>query len=298
MLPNPLLRELGFSDTDRVLILHADDIGFCHASFAALDGLLDAGIVSSLATMVVCPWFPAVAAHARARKGVDLGVHITLNCEYDTSRWGPVSACGRSSGLIDKEGYLPRTSAAVWKDAMPAAVAAELTAQIRRAVAAGLDPTHVDSHMGTVWHPKFLPDYMRISARFRLPAFFPRMDAQAAAAWGHGKRAAAVLVRRTAAYLAKGWPLFDHIAIMPLDRSADRIAEAKRLLSALPAGLTYFILHPAVDSAELRAVTPDWRSRAADYQAFTSPELRDFIRSSGLQVIGWRVIRDWMRRKK
>jgi chitin disaccharide deacetylase len=297
--PNPLLRELGFTDRDRVLIIHADDIGMCQANVAALDGLLDAGVVSSLATMAVCPWFPAVAEYCRAHPGIDIGLHFTMTCEWDTYRWGPLSTRDRSSGLLDGEGFFHRQSAPAQHAAKPEAVRAELKAQLARAAAAGIDLTHVDAHMGTVWHPKFLADYLRIPARLGLPAFFIRMDSDAARAWGYANKAADSIARLAASFQAKGKPLFDRIFVMPLEDADDRIGTAKRALAGLPPGLTYFVMHPAVDSPELRAITPeDWRARAADYQAFTSAELRNFVKQSGIQVIGWRVVRDWMRKKK
>ena len=92
--------------------------------------------------------------------------------------------------------------------------------------------------------------------------------------------------------------MFDHMAMMPLDEPAHRVETAKRLFDALPPGLSYFILHPAMDTPELRAIAPDWPNRVADYEAFTSPELRDYVRDSGIHVIGYRALRDLMRAAK
>jgi predicted glycoside hydrolase/deacetylase ChbG (UPF0249 family) len=298
MQPNPMLRKLGFSDNDRVAIIHADDIGFCQSSVAALDGLLGAGIVSSMAAMVTCPWFPAVAAYYRAHPAMDLGVHFTVNCEYETYRWGPITTCNPASGLIDRDGYLRQESASTQKRAKSAAVAAELTAQIKRAQAAGIVPTHVDSHMLTAWHPKFLPDYLRIPLRYGIPPFFPRVDPAFAMKWGYPRRTAEVMEKLARRWEGRGMPLFDRIFVMPLENADDRIGTARRAMAALPPGLSYFILHPAVDSPELRTIAPDWRARVADYQAFTSAELAEYVRQSGIRVIGWRRIKDWLETKK
>jgi len=94
---------------------------------------------------------------------------------------------------------------------------------------------------------------------------------------------------------AGGWPLLDGAFMMPLDSPDERVAHAKRALDALPPGITHFVIHPAVDSPELRAITPDWPSRVADYEAFTSEGLRRHVRRSGLQVIGYRALRDLLR---
>ena len=93
MQPNPVLKKLGLAPDDRVLIIHADDVGMCQASLAAYADLVDLGLVSSASTMVACPWFPATAAYCREHAGenVDMGVHTTLTSEFVGYRWGPIS---------------------------------------------------------------------------------------------------------------------------------------------------------------------------------------------------------------
>jgi predicted glycoside hydrolase/deacetylase ChbG (UPF0249 family) len=297
MQPNPVLRKLGFSDGDRVVVIHADDIGMCQASLAAMDGLLNGGIVSSMATMAVCPWFPAAAAYARAHPGIDLGLHFTLTSEWDSYRWGPLSTHGPASGLIDPAGYFHARSEPPQKNGKASAVQAELNAQIQRAQAAGIVLTHVDAHMLTAWDPKFLPAYLQLPARHGLPSFFLRTAKAGAAVAGSKGKQAAAFARWSDALEKRGMPLFDGFFVMPLEKADDRIGVAQRAMAALPPGLTYFILHPAVDTPELRAIAPDWKCRVADYQAFTSSALRNYIRRSGIQVIGWRALQDTMRKK-
>ncbi len=298
MHPNPVLRELGFSEKDRVVVIHADDIGMCHSSVAAVEGFMNAGIVSSMAVMAVCPWFPAAAAYCRAHPGLDAGLHFTLTSEWDSYRWGPLSTHDPASGLIDAAGYFYQQSEPPEKNGKAAAVQMELRVQIQRAQAAGIDLTHVDSHMLTAWDLKFLPVYLQLPARYGLPSFFLRMDKAGAKAAGSDEKSAPALAHWSEKLEEQGMPLFDNFFVMPLEKADDRIGTAQRAMAALPPGLTYFILHPACDTPELRAIAPDWKSRVADYQAFTSSALRNFIKRSGIQVIGWRALRDSMRKKK
>lgn len=293
---NLTLQRLGFSAGDRVVIVHADDIGAYQASLPAIEDLFAAGLVSSCATMVPCPWFPAVADWARRNPDADIGVHATLTAEYEHYRWGPISTRDPGSGLLDGEGYLHRTSAAMQASADPAAAQAELQAQLDRALAAGIDVTHVDSHMLASFAPALLPSYMATGAAGRVPNFVPRMSPES----GLGRGLVARWAEQWATFQqwleGQGLPLVDHVAMMPLDSHAERVAVAKALFDALPAGLSYMILHPAADTPELRALTPrDWQARAADYAAFSGAELRAHVRSSGVQVIGWRAVRDAMR---
>jgi hypothetical protein len=291
---NQFLQRLGFSASDRVVIVHADDMGMCHATIPAVADLFDAGLVSSAAAMVPCGWFPAAARHCREAPTIDVGVHVTLTCEWQTPRWAPISTVDRASGLFDDEGYLHRTSEAV-AGADPAAVAGEIEAPIARAQAAGIDVTHIDSHMGAVFHPALLAGYLAAAERARVPAFVPRFDAASLLHRGIPEPLVAPLLEALATCEARGLPLIDHLAMMPLDDPRDRVGMARRLFDGLRPGLSYLILHPAVDTPELRAIAPDWRCRVADHEAFSDVGLRHHVAAQGIHVIGWRVIRDALR---
>ncbi len=85
----PLARQLGFAATDRVAIVHADDIGMCHAANVGAFDALANGVVSCGSIMVPCPWFREAADLARANPHLDLGVHLTLNAEWPQLPLGP-----------------------------------------------------------------------------------------------------------------------------------------------------------------------------------------------------------------
>lgn len=296
MHPNPVLRKLGLADTDRVAIIHADDIGMCGATLDAFAELDDFGLVSCGALMVPCPWFPAAAAYARSHPRADLGVHLTLNCEYTSYRWGPISTCDPASGLLDADGYLFRRTQDTQTHADPAAVRAELRAQVQRGLAAGVDVSHVDTHMGTVAHRKFTAAYVELARDFRLPLMLMRHDEAAWRARGLDAETAAQAAAAVAQLEDAGVSLVDHIIGMPLDAPDDRLARAKAAFAALPAGITHFIIHPAADTPELRAIaTNDWPSRVGDYRTFMSEELARYVRESGIHVIGYRALRSLMR---
>jgi chitin disaccharide deacetylase len=294
MTPNPALRRLGFAADDRVAIIHADDIGMSQASVAAFADLAAFGLISSGAVMVPCGWFPAAADLSRANPGYDLGIHLTLTCEWDAYRWGPISTRDPESGLIDAEGYFYRSTAEAQAHGRPDAVARELAAQIERALAAGMRPTHIDTHMGTVYSADFLPAYLDVARRYQLPPMFFRHDEAGWRALGADADTAAQMTRLSRQLEDEGVPLVDHIFMMPLDAPDDRIAQARRALEALQPGLTHFILHPSHDTPELRACSTSWPSRVADYQAFMSEQLRTELHTSGVQVIGYRALQELM----
>ncbi len=176
--PNPALQRLGLGPADRAVVVHADDIGMCQATMSAFEELVASWPVVSASTMVPCAWFPQLAAYCHAHPQVDVGVHLTLCSEWETYRWAPISTCDRASGLIDQEGYFHHTAAALHKRAALPAVEAELQAQLDRALVAGIEVTHIDTHMFALLHSALIPLYVQLAARHRLPLMFIRADAQ------------------------------------------------------------------------------------------------------------------------
>ncbi len=296
MRPNPVLRKLGYADDDRLVILHIDDVGSSQATISALEDLLDFGLISSVAVMVPCAWFPEAAAFCRKHPELDAGVHLTLNSEWDTMRWSPVSTRDRMSGLLDEEGYFYRRHAPVQQNATLEAGRAELKAQIDQALAAGIDATHMDSHMGTIAHMKFLPSYRDLALEYRLPpTIFFRADKVGFQLLDEDDELRDYAVQSVEMLESMGVPLVDDEFGLPLDKPEERVGQAKQAIKQLKPGITHFFMHPAQDTPELRAMCPDWPSRVADYEAFMSTELRDFIKNEGVQIIGNRVLRDLMR---
>ncbi len=288
MKPNPVLKKLGYSDTDRLVILHTDDIGMCQASVQAFTDLWENGTISSGAVMMPCPWAKAAADYCQAHPGVDMGVHATLNAEWDLYRWGPLSTCDPGSGFIDTDGFFFQEPEETQAKADPDAALTELRLQVRKALEWGVGITHVDSHMGTTFHPKFLPAYVQVAQEARVPVMIPRGDPSAYEhLMGMKPPAAAGFASFTAQLEEQGMPLVDGIMMMPLDQPDGQVEIAKKLLGALPPGVTHFLFHPSVDTPELRAIAPDWPSRVANYHTFMDKEITEFMQNIGVQVIGY-----------
>jgi predicted glycoside hydrolase/deacetylase ChbG (UPF0249 family) len=296
MNPNPVLKKLGFSNTDKVVILHTDDIGMCQASLSAFIDLWEFGGISSGAIMMPCPWAKPAADYCRTHPGVDMGVHATITAEWDGYRWSAMSTRDPASGLMDKDGFLWQTSQETQEHGEPDAVAAELELQVRKALEWGVDVTHVDSHMGTVIHPKFIPSYIQAAAQARVPVMLPRGDVPMFTHLGMDAETAAGFAALIAQLEEQGLPLVDGMAMMPLDQPEGQLEIAKKMLGELPAGVTHFLFHPSADTPELRAIAPDWPSRVANYKTFMNPKLKKFMKNKGIQVIGYRHLREIMRK--
>ncbi|MBN2501730.1 MAG: polysaccharide deacetylase family protein [Anaerolineales bacterium] len=302
MKPNPVLKKLGFADDERVAIIHVDDVGMCQASIAAFAELDAFGLVSCGAVMMPCPWSLEAAKFARQNPDADLGVHLTLTSEWETYRWGPLSTRDPQSGLVDEEGYFYHLAHQAQEHADPEAAGREIVAQIEAAKAAGIDPTHADTHMGTLAHPKLMQSYIQLAIQQQVPPMMLRLDEagwrkvtgeHTGAALDEGGIGMAVQMVQTLEEM--GVPLLDAIEGLPLDSDpALRLEHAKQAFDALKPGITHFIIHAAKDTPELRAITPDWACRAADYETFLKEELRQHLHDSGVQVIGYRPLKELM----
>ena len=295
MQPNPVLKKLGFSNTDRLVILHTDDIGMCQASLAAFIDLWENEAISSAAIMLPCPWAKPAAEYCRTHPGVDMGVHATITAEWGGYRWSALSTRELASGLLDKDGFLWQTSQETQANATPEAVATELQVQVRKALDWGVDVTHIDSHMGTVIHPKFIQAYIQAARQVRVPVILPRGDAGMFHFMGMDDKTVAAFSALIAQLEEQGLPLVDGMAMLPLDQPEGQLEVARKMLSELPAGVTHFLFHPSIDTPELRAIAPDWPSRVANYHTFMNPQLKKFIKDQGIQVIGYHHLRNLMR---
>jgi len=295
MNPNPALKKLGYSDDDKLVIIHTDDIGMCQASVQAFADLWDFGTISSGATMVPCPWFPAAAEFCRQHPDVDMGVHATLTAEWEHFRWAPISTVNRASRLFDEEGYFHHLAAPVQDGAVLDFVRAEVQAQYDKAVQFGIDPTHIDAHMLTILHPRLLPAYIETATRANVPFMLPRNSAEMATWMGYEPQVAQGLSEIIKQAETRGIPLVDRFADLPLDDPDDQVNLVKKILRELEPGITYLVLHPSIDTPELRAICPDWPSRVANNDAMMSHDVKDFIKNEGVQVIGYKVLRDLLR---
>lgn len=295
MQPNPVLRKLGFSNSDRLVIIHTDDIGMCQASVDAFAEMTEFGLISSGAVMMPCPWALAAAKYARLHPQVDLGVHLTLTSEWETYRWGPLSTRSHATGLLDEQGFFPHKSAQVQATAEPDAVEEELTLQISRAIAEGINPTHIDTHMGSVAHPKFIQIYIKLAIQFGLPLMLPRMSEEEWIAYGGIDPETAKLAVQVEQDLEDaGIPLLDGLSGLELVDASDRFGQAQAALTTLKPGITHFIIHPSKDTPELRQITTSWACRVADFETFSSDKTRQFIKDQGIQIIGYQALKDLM----
>jgi chitin disaccharide deacetylase len=272
-----LAERLGFDADDRVVIVSCDDLGMCHATNVATWEALRDGAGTSAGLMVPCPWARDAAAGYR---GEDVGVHLTLNSEWERYRWGPIT---HAPSLLDGDGGFPRTIEDLWDHADLDEVRRELRAQVERAILWGFDVSHLDDHMGVLQQrPEFFDVLLDLAVEFRLPL---RLLGQSS------ERVVGFPFRRLAA--EEGILSPDHLVV---NRGEPARATFDRLVGELRPGVTELFVHPAVDTPELRAATPDWAARVDDHALVTAADgLRAALDAAGAKRIGYRALRDLQR---
>jgi predicted glycoside hydrolase/deacetylase ChbG (UPF0249 family) len=279
--------RLGYAADARVLILNADDFGMCHDQNEGVIRGLKEGVFTSSTILVTCPWFEEVAEFARNNPAADLGVHLTLTAEWDSYKWGPVSARHSVPSLVDARGYLWQTVAEVYEHARLDEAEAELRAQIEKALAAGIDATHLDSHMGTLQlRADYHEIYARLADEYRLPIRLASRRQMGGGGMG------AILDQLDAA----GVVTPDHLVFNGPPKLDETESYWTNLLRALKPGVTEILCHPAIARDELKSCARDAMQREADFRYFTSDKTRQLIKDEGVEMVGFRELRDLMRR--
>jgi len=271
--------RLGYPRDAKLLILHADDLGFTHSANAASFDALDKGAISSASIMMPTPWITEVAAYARAHPDADLGLHLTLTAEWETYRWGSVESKDKVPSLLDADGTFPNNDSLVAVRATQEEIERELRAQIQRAMALGIRPTHLDSHMGSLFTtPALLATYVKLAHEYRLPFLALRSNPFGAAQMPLGPNDIPLDA------LIQAFP------DIPADKWKDFYLNA---IANLKPGLTEIIVHLGHDDAELQAVTVNhapwgsaWRQR--DYEVVNSPEFKKALKDNNVILIKWR----------
>jgi len=286
-----LLERLGYPPDAKLLIVHADDLGMAHSVNMASIKALETGLVSSASIMIPCSWLPEIAAYARSHPEADLGLHLTLTSEWSLYRWGPVLAKERVPSLLDSDGYFYSTETEAAAHLDPKEAEAEIRAQIARARALGIQPTHLDSHMGTLYQNQALFETLFRVARenkllirvsrewFGRAPFLPSL-------LGPDDVVVNGVISIEPSVTAEGWSKYYIDAIKNLQP-----------------GITEMIVHLAYDNEEMRGVAfdhPNWGSewRQRDFQFVTSDAFRKLLQENDVKLVTWREVSKLMKKSK
>jgi len=314
--------RLAWGKNDRVLILHMDDAGMSHDSNLGIERVLEKGAARSLSVMMPTPWVPEIVHYINAHPATDAGLHLTLTSEWHEYRWGPVAGILAVPGLVDPEGAMWSSVAAVVEHANAFEVDREMRTQLERAEGMGFHPTHLDTHMGTVYaSPGFLERYVQLGIEKHIPVMIPgghdtyiyadRNAARVAELKKAGKYREGMtppedpMVAPVRALAAKLWeaglPVLDDLHNTSYDWKVppDAVNDDEKLrrwrtdrymetLAELKPGLTMVIMHCTAPTEVFASISSSGALRKADMLAMLDSRFQAFLKEQGFIVTTWR----------
>ncbi|WP_309568570.1 polysaccharide deacetylase family protein [Paenibacillus sp. sptzw28] len=295
---------LGYGPSDRLLIVNADDFGLCHSTNMGIQKLLLDGVVSSATLMMPCSWAREAALWSARHTHLDIGVHFTLTSEWDLMKWGPVYRKGPIDSLVTQEGYFPKDVKTLERQADPEQVRQELIAQIEMALKLGVDLSHADNHMGSLYGlatgRHFLDVVFDICAKYGLPFRLPRT-----LLLENGQVAPQELAEQALELAdlanAKGVIVLDYLLGLPFRSEPGETfdtfkAQMIALLQNLHPGISEIIIHPSLVTDELCAFHETPLKRGMEMDLFRDPDVQEALRLEGIIPVRWRQLRDLQRR--
>ena len=297
--------KLGYPKGARVVILHVDDVGM---SFDSNEGAINAmteGVATSCSVMMPCSWVPAFVHYYKKHPKLDVGLHLTLTSEWSGYRWGPLSGKSSTPGLVDKEGDLWSSVEDVVKHSNADEVEKEIRAQLDRARTMGLEPTHLDSHMGTLFAtPEFLKRYIKVGIENHIPVMLPAGHASLIKVTNHMPEVQMAQIRILGKML---WdaklPVLDDLHNesynweIPKDLQSDdlEIQEYKTKkyiegIHTIKPGLTMMIMHCTATTEVFPFISGSGPLRRGDMLAMMDPEFKAAIIREGIILTTWREV--------
>ena len=297
--------RLGYPKGSKVLILHIDDVGMSFDQNAGTIEVLEKGAAKSCSIMMTCPWVPGFFHYLKDHPETDAGLHLTLTSEWKDYRWHPLSGKSQVPGLVDTEGAMWASVEDVVKHATADEVDKEIRAQLSRALEFGFRPTHLDSHMGTLFaSPAFMQKYVQLGIENKIPVMCPS---------GHGTLvvrdmkldAATIGMMRNIGKMLwnAGLPVIDdlhntsyaHHLPNGVTATAENLRKYKtefyvNSLKELKPGVTYMIMHCIKPTEVFKYISDSQSIREGDYLAMMSPEFKKALEKEGIIVTTMREL--------
>ena len=290
--------RLGWPEGTKAVIFHVDDAGMSHNSNMGAIKAIEDGIATSMSIMMPCPWVPEMSAYVKEHPQVDAGVHLTLTAEWKKYRWGPVSGKPAVPGLVDSDGYMWHGVLDVAGHASPDEVEAEMRAQIDKALAMGIKPTHLDSHMGTCFHPLFLERYVKVGIEKQIPILMMGGHMQHISAEAGDLKPMVYLIANRV--WQAGLPVIDDLVTQPTSANSyeGRKEQLIKLLGEMKPGITEIIVHCTVQTEVFSHISGSGPTREAELRLMTDPDVKKFIDNEGIILTTWRELQERRQRVK
>jgi hypothetical protein len=288
------------------LILHVDDAGMSFDSNIGAEMALTEGVSTSVSVMMPCSWVPGFVLFLKNHPEIDAGLHLTLTSEWKEYRWGPLSGKKDVPGLVDAQGYLWPSVDEVAKHASADEVEMEINAQISKARSMGFEPTHLDTHMGTVYGSgEFLLRYINIGIKNKIPIMLPGGADELIQAQNKIPDAFIAQLRIFGKQLwDSGLPVLDDLHntsydwVIPADIANDdkKLDEYKtskyiEALKTIKPGLTMMIMHCTQTGPDFKYISDSGPTRKGDLLAMMNPAFKKALKDQGIILTTWREVK-------
>jgi len=299
--------KLGYPKNAKVLILHVDDVGMSWDSNQGAIKAMEHGVANSLSIMMPCPWVPGYVQYLKAHPTVDAGLHLTLTSEWSEYKWGPLAGKPSTPGLVDKNGALWPSVEDVVIHASADEVETEIRAQLARARSMGFEPTHLDSHMGTLFaSTEFLQRYIKVGIENKIPVMFPGGHNTMIAASSAAPPEMLQQMQQTGQLIwDAGLPVLDDLHNVSYGFKYDKAKHAKdaalqkfatenyiKTIKELKPGLTMVIMHCTAPTEVFSHISDSGLVRKGDLLAMTDPAFKKFLQSDGIILTTWREVQE------
>ena len=290
---------LGFPKGKKVLLLHCDDAGLCEEANIAVQSYFLKGDVTSASVMMPCPNAEEMIEWAKKHPGADIGLHLTLTAEWQNYRWGPVADAKKVPSLIDPDGKFWHEVPDVVMHASAKDVETEIRAQINKSLKMGFEPTHIDTHMGTLYgNNDYLRAFLKIAEEYNIPANAIYFEDP-------------VLKER---FKAKGYPLNDEmmeilknyklpkvdlITDIPSKKTYEEFRDGfMEMINSVNPGLIEIYFHPSILTENLKSITNSWRQRMWEAEIFSDPVIKQFFIENDIILTKWTEVMKMFNEKK
>ncbi len=291
--------KLGFAKGKKILLLHCDDAGMCEEANIAVQSYILKGDVLSAAVMMPCPNAEEMVEWAKKHPTADIGVHLTLTSEWKKYRWTTITDPEKVPGLIDPEGKMWHEVPDVVMHATPKEVEIEIHAQIDKMIQMGLRPSHIDTHMGTLYgSPEYAKVFFETAVKYNIPANAIDLSDKDVADY---YRAAGYPINDEMIKYLEVYPLpkLDNFTSAPDGKSYENKKENFiKLVQSLKPGLTEIIFHPSILTENLKSITGSAQQRAWEAQMFSDPEIKQFFKDNDIEITTWTDIMKRFNTKK
>ncbi|MCF2140524.1 MAG: polysaccharide deacetylase family protein [Candidatus Lokiarchaeota archaeon] len=288
-----IIDKLGFSQTDKVVILHLDDLGISHSANQAVIDIFSQNRIHSGSIIANSPWMPELVQNIKdlsQKIQLDIGVHLTFTSEYKNFRWRPIATNDPQTGLVDIQGFLWQNLKDAVANVVPKYGELEMRAQIDALQKLGLELTHMDTHMFSACHPKFLPILVKLAKEYRIPAMIPNMSKQMFEYMGLDGDIE-LYHKQLSLLQQQGYPIVENFKFASLQSVKNKLRAYRSLLKSIGPGLTHIFFHPAIYNDELKGITPETAvGRFQDYEVLMNHEFYKLLEKFGIQVYTYREL--------